>query len=70
MNVNIKSVTLVRTLAIWGAFLTVLAVILYAAFLAIQTLFAVSIVPTWRTYLAFWVLFLILKVDLKLRVHP
>ena len=70
MELNIKSITLMRTLAWWGAFLTVVAVIPIAAFLAIETLFGVRIAPSWRTYVAFWVLFFITKVDLKLRVSP
>ena len=70
MELNVKTTTFVRTLAIWGAFLTILAVIPYAAFLAIHELFGAEILPTWRAYLAFWILFLIIKVDLHLRVHP
>lgn len=70
MEMNVKSVTMVRTLAVWGAFLTVLAVIPYGAFLAIKQLFGVEIPISWQSYLAFWVLIAILKVDVSFKVHP
>lgn len=68
-NINVRAINLLRGFAAWGALITVTLIVPFAAFLAMRQLFNVDIPLNWKSYIAFWVLVLILKVDIKFTVQ-